>query len=56
MNMMISELIKLFHILKTMMQHVLIVWVLEIFQKRLGNLKVIKMKKQTFSKYKEMFQ
>lgn len=48
------EIIELFCMLKIMMQHILIIWVLEMFQKRLKNLKVIKIQNLTFSNYKEV--
>ena len=48
------EIIELFCMLKKMMQHILIIWVLEMFQKRLKNLKVIKIQNLTFSNYKEV--
>lgn len=51
---MVSEIIELFCMLKIMMQHILIIWVLEMFQKRLKNLKVIKIQNLTFSNYKEV--
>lgn len=51
---MVLEIIELFCMLKIMMQHILIIWVLEMFQKRLKNLKVIKIQNLTFSNYKEV--
>ena len=51
---MVLEIIELFCMLKIMMQPILIIWVLEMFQKRLKNLKVIKIQNLTFSNYKEV--
>lgn len=51
---MVLEIIELFCMLKIMMQHILIIWILEMFQKRLKNLKVIKIQNLTFSNYKEV--